>query len=282
MKRRRVNPSTIISLLILSFFAAVTILPIIYILNSAFKPLREVFLYPPTFFVRSPTLNNFVNLFMSADPLLVPFSRYLFNSMFVSVVFVFLSVTISSMCAYPLSKHKFPGRNGLFSLIIVSLMFVAQTVSITRYIVVSSLGITDTYLAHILPYLAMPVAVFLIKQFMDVIPDSLIEAAKLDGASEMGIFLRICVPLARAAIGAVIIIAFQTVWLSDESSKLYTTIESLKTIRYYVSSIFVNDSSAVRNGAANAGSLLIYLPAFILFVFMQNNMMDAMVHSGIK
>lgn len=167
------------------------ILPLIFIFNNALKPNAELFAYPPALFVKEPTLRNFGALFEMTRDSLVPFSRYLFNSAFVALTGTLGVFGIGSLSAYALSKHTFPGRKLLFSAIILSLMFVPETVQIPTYIVVSEIGLMNTYWAHLLPHLAAPVGVFLMKQFIDQIPDELMEAARIDGAREFSIFLKL-------------------------------------------------------------------------------------------
>lgn len=169
--------------------AAFMALPIIYIFSHAFKPMDELFAYPPRFFVQKPTLNNFKNLFKATSESGIPMSRYLFNSIVVTVIVVFLSVFISSLAAYALSKKDFKYKNLIFEINTLALMFVNAAVIIPRYLIIEELGITNTIFAHILPLVAMPIGLFLIKQFLDQIPDALIEAAKIDGASDIYIYI---------------------------------------------------------------------------------------------
>ena len=178
----------ITNLAIVTIIALVSVMPVIFIINNAFKPLSELFKYPPTFFVRNPTWQNFEEFFYATGETTVPFSRYLFNSIFVTVVTVFLVVAISCTAAYAFAKIDFPGRDRIFNIIVLSLMFTPSAVMITKYLIVDKVGLINNYLGHILPQLALPVGVFLLKQFMEQVPDSLSEAARLDGASEFTVF----------------------------------------------------------------------------------------------
>ena len=153
-------------------------LPIVYIINHAFKPMDELFAFPPKFFVSHPSLINFQNLFQAAGTSSIPLSRYVFNSLLVTAAVVFLSVLISTMAAFALSKMHFKLKNTIFEVNNLALMFVATAVTIPRYLTISNLGILDPYWAHIPPQVAMPVCLFLIKQFVDGVPNSLIEAAQ--------------------------------------------------------------------------------------------------------
>ena len=281
---RHARLSTIVILILLTLVALVSLLPIVYVICNAFKPLEELFVYPPQFFVRNPTMQNFTDFMYATDVSTVPFSRYLFNSVTVTLVTTALTIVFSLCCAYAFSKLKFPGQKGLFQMITIALMFSPEAVVITRYLIVNSLNIIDTFWAHILPHLALPMGVFLIKQFMDQVPDSLCEAAKIDGANEIRILWSIITPAVLPAVGAVLIIAFQNVWGDMTTSTLYTVSESMKTLPYFVSSLTsgLTASSVARKGATAAAGLLMLLPNFIIFAVLQKSMIETMVTSGIK
>jgi ABC-type glycerol-3-phosphate transport system permease component len=276
--------STLIILTLLTGVALVSLLPIVYVICNAFKPLEELFIYPPQFFVKNPTMQNFWDFIYATDVSTVPFTRYLFNSVVVTVAATALIIVVSLCCAYAFSKLKFPGSGGLFKMITVALMFSPEAVVITRYLIVSELHIIDTFWAHILPHLALPMGVFLIKQFMDQVPNSLCEAAKIDGANEIRILLSIITPAVLPAVGAVLIIAFQNVWGDMTTSTLYTTSESMKTLPYFVNSLTsgLTATSVARKGATAAAGLLMLLPNFIIFAVLQKSMIATMVTSGIK
>jgi ABC-type glycerol-3-phosphate transport system permease component len=281
---RHTRLSTIIILSLLTGVALVSLLPIVYVICNAFKPLEELFIYPPQFFVKNPTMQNFWDFIYATDVSTVPFTRYLFNSVVVTVTATALIIVVSLCCAYAFSKLKFPGSGGLFKMITVALMFSPEAVVITRYLIVSELRIIDTFWAHILPHLALPMGVFLIKQFMDQVPNSLCEAAKIDGANEIRILLSIITPAVLPAVGAVLIIAFQNVWGDMTTSTLYTTSESMKTLPYFVNSLTsgLTATSVARKGATAAAGLLMLLPNFIIFAVLQKSMIATMVTSGIK
>ncbi|MFC5404770.1 carbohydrate ABC transporter permease [Cohnella soli] len=267
----------------LTLLAAFMLLPIVYIVNHAFKPFHELFLYPPTFIVKQPTLQNFYDLLLVTQTSIVPMSRYLFNSIFVTGLNVMATLLFSVLCAYPLSKHKFPGKNLIFSTIILSLMFAPETVQIPRYFVISETGIMNTYLAHVLPLVAMPVGVFLMKQFIDQLPDALLEAAKLEGANEWMVFHRIVIPLCMPAVATISILAFQSSWGNVETSTLFTEDETMKTLPFYVSTLTNGLANNVANqGVAAAVSLLLFIPNFVIFLLLQRKVISTMAHSGIK
>ena len=281
---RHTRLSTIIILSLLTGVALVSLLPIVYVICNAFKPLEELFIYPPQFFVKNPTMQNFWDFIYATDVSTVPFTRYLFNSVVATIATTALIIVVSLCCSYAFSKMKFPGSNGLFKLITVALMFSPEAVVITRYLIVSGMGIIDTFWAHILPHLALPMGVFLIKQFMDQVPNSLCEAAKIDGANEIRILWSIITPAVLPAVGAVLIIAFQNVWGDMTTSTLYITSESMKTLPYFVNSLTsgLTATSVARKGATAAAGLLMLLPNFIIFAVLQKSMIATMVTSGIK
>jgi len=285
-RTNKLNPFTVSDgarLAFVTVYALLSVAPIVYIVNTAFKPLSELFVFPPTFLVRNPSLHNFYDLLFAMKLSVVPFSRYLFNSVVVTAITVLAAVWISMMGAYSLSRMRFPGKEWLFGFIIISLMFSPEAVKITRYLVVTKLGLMNTYAGHILPHLAIPVCIFLIKQFMDQIPEALSEAAKIDGAGEWKIFTSVIIPNIRPAIGTAAILTFQTVWVDTETSMYYMTEESLKTLPYFIQTLTGGLSTVVaRQGASAAAGLLLFIPNLIIFVILQKSMINTLVNSGIK
>lgn len=280
---RRLDRFQIGLLVLMTLLAAFMALPIVYIFNHAFKPYHELFAYPPTFWVRSPTLDNWFDLISAARQSFVPFTRYLFNSVAVAVTMVAATVLISSMSAYPLSKHRFRGKQLLFSAIVLSLMFAPEAVGIPRYLVISKLGLMNHFLGHIIPSLAMPVGVFLMKQFMDQVPDELIEAAKLDGAREFTIFARIVMPICMPAVATIAILTFQATWGDAGPSALYMQDETLKTLPFYIESLTNGLANTVAGqGRAAMATMLMFAVNFIIFLTLQKKVIDTMAHSGIK
>lgn len=255
-------------------------LPIVYIFSTSLKPTDELFAFPPKFLVDNPTFDNFIGLFSVGRG--TPITTYLFNSIIVSVTVVFLSVLFSSMAGYILSKKHFRGKNFLFEVNKVSLMFVSVTVTIPRFLVISNIGIVDTIFAHILPLLAIPVGLFLIKQFVDQIPNELIEAAKVDGAGDFYIYLKIILPLIKPALATVAILAFQTAWNNIETSQLYVSTSSRQTLAFYMSTIASATNSVAGAGWQAAAITIMLLPNLIIFIILQSNVMNTMAHSGIK
>ncbi|MCM3627028.1 carbohydrate ABC transporter permease [Paenibacillus glycanilyticus] len=268
------------SLLLLAAFLA---LPIVFIINHAFKPYNELFQFPPTFLVKEPTLSNFYDLFLRSSASIVPFSRYLFNSIIVTSISLFAVIVSCSMAAYVLSKYRFGLKKAVMAMIMLSLMFAPETVAIPRYLIISWLQINNTYFGHILPFIASPVAVFLMKQFVDQIPNELVEAAKVDGASEVRIFLQIVMPLAMPALATIAIITFQSVWSDGQASTLFMQDETMKTLPYYITTLTSGANNTVAGqGMAAAAGLLMFLPNLMIFLFAQKRIMETMVHSGVK
>lgn len=267
----------------LVLFSIFMLMPLIYIFNHALKPYQELFVYPPNIFVREPTLQNFVELFLVATSSTVPVTRYLFNSVMISGLSVVCVVIVSAMCAYPISKHKFPGHKMVFSTILLTLMFVPEAMQIPRYLVVSQLGIMNTYLGHLLPVVAMPVGVFLMKQFIDQVPNELLEASRIDGASEFTTFLRIVMPVCMPAVATVAILTFQHTWGNTETSTLFMQDDEMKNFPFFLHTLTNNLANSVaRQGAAAAAALVMFLPNLIIFLFFQGKVIATMAHSGIK
>jgi ABC-type glycerol-3-phosphate transport system permease component len=210
-------------------------------------------------------------------------TRYLFNSVVVTVAVVGASVTISAMAGFALSKFEFKLKKVLFEANILALMFVPAAVTIPRYFIVDRLGLTDNMLGHIIPVLAMPVGLFLIKQFVDQIPDALLEAAAIDGADNFLIFRAVVVPMIKPALATVAILSFQMAWNNTETSEIFINNETLKTFAFYMSTLTGNlENRVAGQGVAAAAALLMFVPNLIIFVFMQSKVIDTMAHSGLK
>ena len=263
--------------------ALITGLPIVYIIFHAFKPMEELFAFPPKFITTNPTLDNFRQLFKASRAAGIPLSKYLFNSILITVSVVFSSMILSSAAAYAMSKLKFKGRDLIFNINQLALMFVPVAVMIPRYLVVEFLGLTDTYWSQILPLIPLPVSVFLLKQFVDTVPDSLIEAAYMDGATELHVYFKIIIPMIKPALATAAILVFQQVWSNLEASNYYISDEGLKSLVFYMNTLAsANGNSVAGQGVQAAASLLMFLPNLILFCFLQNKVMNTMAHSGIK
>ncbi|HCM12636.1 MAG TPA: ABC transporter permease [Lachnospiraceae bacterium] len=258
------------------------LLPIVYIVTTAFKPIDELFLFPPRFLVKNPTLSNFTKLF-EAGTGEIPVSRYVFNSLLVTAAVLFFSIVFSSMAGFALSKMKFTGKKFWFEVNQLALMFVPASVAIPKYLVVEKLGLIDTIWAHIFTLLAMPVGLFLVKQFIDQIPDALIEAAYIDGANDFTIYRKIVLPMIKPALATVAILSFQTVWNGTETSSIYINNEELKTLAFYLNTLNATTGNTIAGqGIAAAASLIMFVPNIIIFIFFQSKVMDTVAYSGIK
>jgi ABC-type glycerol-3-phosphate transport system permease component len=291
VRNRGINPqgfhvSQIKFYVLLLPLSALMLLPIVFIFSSAFKPPDELFAYPPRFLVTNPTLKNFADLFSKLSTSGIPVSRYLFNSILITLVTVVASILVSSAAAYALSKKRFKLKQTLFAINNVALMFVPVAVTIPRFLVIEKLSLLNTFWVHILPVLAMPVGLFLLKQFIDGVPDEVLEAAQIDGASDWWIYWRIVLPMIRPAIATIAILTFQAAWNNAEISTLYINNESLRTLAFYLgtltSTTATGASAVAGQGIAAAAALIMFLPNLVIFIFLQSQVMSTMSHSGLK
>ncbi|WP_078379040.1 carbohydrate ABC transporter permease [Sutcliffiella halmapala] len=258
-------------------------MPIVFVFSHAFKPIDELFAYPPRFFVQKPTFQNFIDLMNNTSASGVPMSRYLFNSIAITLLVVLLTVLISTMAGYALSKKRFRLKKTIFEINTLALMFVSAAVVIPRYLLIEKVGLLDTFVVHIFPLIAMPIGLFLVKQFIDQIPNELIEAAQMDGATDYQIFGKIIIPLVKPAIATIAILSFQLVWNNTETSTLFVNDENLKTFAFYMSTLTATTGNTVAGqGMAAAASLIMFIPNLIIFIILQSQVMNTMAHSGIK
>jgi ABC-type glycerol-3-phosphate transport system permease component len=282
-KKRSRRQATPLEYLIITLLALFTVLPIVYMVSTALKPLEEMFLYPPRFFVRHPTLRNFAELLLAIDALSVPFVRYVFNSLFVAAATVGASLVLSSMAAYPLAKYpRMPGGRFFFAVVVSTLMFAPEVTQIPRYLIVDRLNLIDTYAGLIIPSLAGSYGLFLMKQFMEQLPVEMIEAAKMDGASEWAVFWKVVMPLVRPAWITLIIFSFIGTWNDFFTPLIFTRSEQMKTLPLAMSSIGGGPGVVARWGAVAAASLVVTVPTFVIFVLLQRYVMETMSYSGIK
>jgi ABC-type glycerol-3-phosphate transport system permease component len=281
-KRNRLTRSIYadwLNILILLVIGAFMAMPLVYALSSAFKPLDELFLFPPTFLVRKPTLENFRNLSLLMSNSWVPFSRYLFNTVFLTFVGTLGHVLIASVAAFVLAKHSFPGRKLIFWLVVTSLMFASQVTAIPNYIVMSYLGWIDNYTSIIIPAWGATLGLFLMKQFIEqMIPDSLLEAARIDGAGELRTIFQIVMPIVKPAWLTLIIFSIQGLWNSTGSVFIYS--EQLKPLSYALSQIM--QGGIARTGAVAAVAVIMMTVPIATFIITQSNILETMSSSGIK
>jgi len=263
---------------ILTIFGLFFAYPLVYAINNAFKPLNEIFLFPPRLWVRQPTLNNFQDLFVIMSKSWVTFSRYIFNTVLITAVGTVGLIIVASMGAFVISKYRFPGAKLFFALVITTLMFSGYVTAIPNYLIMTRLGWVDTYLSVIVPAFAMPIGFFLLKQFIDTIPDTLLEAAKVDGAKEWRIFLWIILPMIRPAWLTVMIFSVQNLWNARASNFIYS--EQLKTLPYALSQII--SGGIARAGVGAAVTLFVMIVPLVMFILAQSNVLQTMANSGIK
>ena len=277
-KLNRSTGGTIALFFFLGIFAAFTSMPLVLTISNAFKPLDELFFFPPRFLVRNPTFSNFADLFIIMQESWVPFSRYLLNSVIITGFGTVGHLTFASMAAYPLAKNNFPGKGILFSMVVLSLMFTGHVTHIPNFLIISWLGINNTYLAIILPAFAASLGLYLMKQFMEQIPDSLLESARLDGATEFYIWRRIVMPNVKPAWLTLIILMFQALWAT--TGGVFLRSEELKPLTFAMNQIQLGGPA---RAGANAAVMLITMAVPItFFIISQSKIIETMATSGMK
>ena len=265
--------------LILALAGIFMVFPMLYCIITSFKPLDELLIFPPRFFVARPTFANYQALPSLLSNLQRPISRYVFNSLFIAVVSTFLSIIAGSLAAFTFSKSKVRGRKLLFAIVQIMLLYNAYTLSVPQYLIFSYLKMIDTYWVYILPAVPSAVNCFLMKQFMDVsVPDALIEAARIDGAGVIRIYWRIIMPIMKPAWMTVLLFSFQGMWSAVPNGTVFS--EQLKTLPYVMSS--VTAGGIARAGTSMAITVILMLPPILVFLFTQSNVMETMSNSGIK
>ncbi len=280
-KRRKPNRSVwgdIGIYAMLSVVAVAMVFPLVFSISSALKPLDELFRFPPKVFPQHITLDNFSDLFVTLSQSFVPFSRYLTNTVFITFVGTAVHLIIASMAAFVLAKYDFPGGKFFFSVVVTALMFSGYVTGIPNYVIMSKLGMIDTYWAIILPAFAAPIGLFLMKQFMEGLPTALIEAAHLDGASEMRIFLSIVMPNVKPAWLTMIIFSVQSLWNNNAATVIYS--ESKKTLVYALQQI--QAGGVARTGQAAAVTVIVMLVPITIFILSQSRILETMASSGLK
>ena len=253
-------------------------IPLVMIINNAFKPFDELFRYPPKLFVQNPTPDNFRDLMVLMNNSWVPFSRYLLNTFIIVGFGTIGHIILASMAAYPLVKIKLPGSKTLFNVVVLALMFNATVTSIPNYVIISKLGLNNTYWAIILPACASSLGLYLMKQFMEQIPDSLLESARLDGAGELKIYFTIVMPNVKPAWVTLAIFQFQAMWANTGSGFLRS--EQFKPLQYALYQ--VSSGGVARQGAAAVVQLIIALIPITFFLLCQKQVIETMTTSGMK
>ena len=263
----------------LTLLGLIMFLPMYYVVIQSLKPLDELFMFPPRFYVISPTLDNFVDLFSLMGDSWVPFSRYIFNTVFITIMGTCGNLVFASMAAYSLAKLRFPGRKAIFQLIVTSLMFHSTVNQVTHFIILSSFGWIDTYLSIIVPSMATTMGLYLMKQFMETsVPDTVLESARLDGASEFRTFLIIAMPMVKPAWLTLMIECFKSLW--NSGSSIYIHSEELKTFNYAINQIV--SGGIARSGAGAAAIVIMMIVPITVFVLNQSQIIETMGSSGMK
>lgn len=280
-KKAKINRSHAGNTFILIFIlimGAFTALPLVYAVSNSLKPLDELWIFPPPLFPNRPTLQNYADLFSLMGTSWVPMSRYLFNTVFITICGVLGQVIFASMCAFPLSKHNFFGKKIIFKLIFFSLMFSPAVTAVPTYLVMEKLGWIDSYLAIIVPAMGSSIGLYLMKQFMEQIPDALLESASIDGAGEWRKFWIIIMPLVKPAWLTLMVFSVQSLWNMGASVMIYN--EQLKTLPYAISQIV--SGGIARAGASSAVMVLMMIVPITVFLITQSNIIQTMASSGIK
>ena len=281
IKRRKPNRSVWGDILLYFFLllvAAVIVFPIVYAVSSALKPLDELFMFPPRIFAQNPTLDNFSDLFVTMGKSWVTFSRYLFNTVFITGVGTAGHLIVASMAAFVLAKYDFPGGKTFFRLVTVAMMFSGYVTAIPNYLIINALGWVDTYWAIIIPAFASPMGLFLMKQFMEGLPTSLIEAAKIDGASEWKVFANIVMPNVKPAWMTLIIFSVQALWNNKAATFIYS--EERKTLVYALQQI--QSGGIARTGQGAAVLVVVMIVPIAIFIFSESQILETMASSGLK
>lgn len=281
LKRRKPNRSRIVDFIIyfiLILVALMMVFPLVFAINNALKPLDELFMFPPKVFARNPSFDNFSDLFVTMGKSWVTFPRYLFNTVFITVVGTAGHLLLASMAAFVLAKYEFPGGRTFFKLVTVALMFSGYVTAIPNYLLINKLGWIDTYWAIVIPAFAAPMGLFLMKQFMENLPFTLIEAAKIDGANEWRIFSKIVMPNVKPAWLTLIIFSVQGLWNNRAATFIYS--EERKTLVYALQQI--QSGGIARTGQAAAVTVIVMAVPILVFIFSESQIMETMASSGLK
>ena len=253
--------------------------PMYYLIIQSLKPLDELFYFPPRMWVSNPSFENFSDLFNLLNTSWVPFSRYLFNTVFITVCGTFGNLIFSSLCAYALSKLPFPGHRFVFQLIQKSLMIGSEVAALMVFVIIAKMGLLDSYWAIIVPALATPLGLYLMKQFIDSnVSTEILESARLDGASEFRTFWSIAMPMVKPAWLTLIIYSFQGLWNTGQNIYIYS--EELKTLNFTINQVLLE--GVVRSGASAAATVVMMIVPIVVFVISQSKIIETMGSSGMK
>lgn len=266
-------------LIFLSVIGFVMAMPMIYAISTSLKPLSEIWVFPPRFLVKNPTLKNFEDLINLFSGTRVPFSRYVFNTLLVAIAGTGGHVLLASACAFAFAKHEFKGKKVMFNMVVFSLMFSTAVTAIPNFIIMTKLNWIDTYAALIVPVFGTPLGLYLMKQFIEqMVPDTVLEAARIDGAGEWRIYAQIVMPMVKPAWFTLIVLTFPGLWNSGQTNYIFT--EDLKTLNYAFSQILAGGVS--RAGASAAATVIMMIVPILIFFFTQANVVETFATSGLK
>lgn len=281
MRRKKPNRSRVGDFLVgllLFLVACAMAFPLVFAISSSLKPLDELFRFPPTLFPRHPTTDNFSDLLVTMGQSWVPFSRYITNTVVITLAGTLGHLLIASLAAYVLAKYDFPLGKQFFALVVTALMFNGYVTAIPNYLTMTRLHLVDTHWAVILPAFAAPIGLFLMKQFMEGLPMSLIESAKIDGAKELRIFWSIVMPNVKPAWLTLIIFSVQNLWNAKASAVIYS--EAQKTLVYALQQI--QAGGIARTGQAAAVTVVVMAVPILIFILSQSQILETMATSGLK
>lgn len=260
------------SLIVISLFFLV---PFIWMILSSFKTGTEIIKIPPTFFPENFTFENYLIIFKKLN-----FDRFLFNSLFVSTVITIIAAFSSAIVGYVFSKFKFKGKELLFFICISGLMVPLSSIILPMYLFIAKIGLTNSYIGLILPFAISPLGIFLMRQFTEAIPKELMEAARLDGASELRIFLKIIIPNVKSAIAAVSVFTFLFSWGQLWWPLMIISKPEMRTLPLAMASLTVQIGK--RFDMIVTGAALAILPIIIVFAFAQKQVIKGVTLTGIK
>lgn len=261
-------------------FGFFSVIPLIYSVVTSFKPLDELMIFPPKLLtVARPTIENYTILPSLISGLDIPMSRYVMNSVMISLVGTVLHVLCSGMASFVLAKTDLKHKNIIFLIIQYSLLFNGYTLGIPRYLIYTWTGLIDNYLVYILPFIPSSMGVFLMKQYMDgYVPNAIIEAARIDGASWNKTFWSIVFPMVRPCVLTLVLFTFRDIWATVPGGTIFT--EAYKTLPTVMSTI--GAGGIARTGAAMAASVIMMIPPIAVYLVSQSSIKETMGSAGIK
>ena len=266
--------------LLLFLVACAMAFPLVFAISSSLKPLDELFRFPPTLFPRHPTIDNFSDLLVTMGQSWVPFSRYITNTVVITLVGTLGHLLIASLAAYVLAKYDFPLGKQFFALVVTALMFNGYVTAIPNYLTMTRLNLVDTHWAVILPAFAAPIGLFLMKQFSEGIPTEMLEAARIDGASEARTFVKIVLPMVKPGIGALAIFTFINSWNDYFMQLIMLSSTSNLTISLGIAKLQAENSTDF--GLIMAGAALAAVPIIIIFLIFQKYFTKGIAMGAVK